>query len=393
MSRQLIDRSPDLKRLRDEGFHLVIADGHLVLHDVPYVNSGCQVRRGSLVSSLTTSGNVAAPPGDHVARFAGDYPCDSSGRPIESIRHESRAVELAPGLTIEHSFSAKPHGLQNYPDFYEKMTAYVAILEGPAQVLDAGATAKTWPVHTTADDDGVFHYHDTASSRAGIATVTAKLEVGKVAIVGLGGTGSYVLDLIAKTPIQELHLFDGDEFLSHNAFRAPGAASVGDLEARPKKVDYYSALYGRMRRGIVPHPYPINRGRLPELGEMEFVFLCIDPGDAKRAIVEYLEAQSKAFVDVGMGVELIGASLSGLLRTTLSTPTKRDHLRRRVSLDDSGALDDYSSNIQVADLNALNAALAVIKWKKTCGFYLDLGREHSLMFSVDDGALINEDSA
>ena len=31
--------------------------------------------------------------------------------------------------------------------------------------------------------------------------------------------------------------------------------------------------------------------------------------------------------------------------------------------------DDYSSNIQVADLNALNAILAIIRWKRYLGFY------------------------
>jgi len=31
--------------------------------------------------------------------------------------------------------------------------------------------------------------------------------------------------------------------------------------------------------------------------------------------------------------------------------------------------DDYSSNIQVAELNALNAVLAVIRWKRHLGFY------------------------
>ena len=31
--------------------------------------------------------------------------------------------------------------------------------------------------------------------------------------------------------------------------------------------------------------------------------------------------------------------------------------------------DYYSSNIQVADLNALNALLAVIRWKRHLGYY------------------------
>ena len=34
--------------------------------------------------------------------------------------------------------------------------------------------------------------------------------------------------------------------------------------------------------------------------------------------------------------------------------------------------DEYATNIQIADLNALNALMAVIKWKKLSGFYQDL---------------------
>ena len=54
----------------------------------------------------------------------------------------------------------------------------------------------------------------------------------KVVIVGLGGTGGYLLDLLAKTPIEEIHLYDDDIFGTHNAFRAPGAASLDDAPRR-----------------------------------------------------------------------------------------------------------------------------------------------------------------
>jgi len=45
--------------------------------------------------------------------FAGEYPCDKHGKPIENIRHASNRQELAPGLIVEHSFSSKPDG--GYP--------------------------------------------------------------------------------------------------------------------------------------------------------------------------------------------------------------------------------------------------------------------------------------
>ena len=53
--------------------------------------------------------------------------------------------------------------------------------------------------------------------------------------------------------------------------------------------------------------------------------------------------------------------------------------------------NDYSRNIQVADLNALNAAMAVIKWKKLLGFYHDFECEHFSAYTLDGNRLNNED--
>ena len=93
-----------------------------------------------------------------------------------------------------------------------------------------------------------------------------------------------------------------------------------------------------------------------------------------------------------MGIHLSDGSLAGLLKVTTSTPTKRDHFRVRVSFTEGGN-NEYERNIQVADLNALNAALAVIKWKKLFGFYLDQEREHCTLYAIAGNTLINEDVA
>jgi tRNA A37 threonylcarbamoyladenosine dehydratase len=76
------------------------------------------------------------------------------------------------------------------------------------------------------EDDSVFNYIDTAATKAGIVAANCKLEGPKIAIVGTGGTGSYALDFVAKTPVAEIHLFDRDGFLNHNAFRCPGTPST-----------------------------------------------------------------------------------------------------------------------------------------------------------------------
>jgi hypothetical protein len=390
MSRQLISRSSDLKKLRDEGYDVEIRSGFLLVKDVPYVNAKKEVKLGILVSELTLAGDVTATPSTHVAMFAGEYPCDKDGSPLEKIRHGG-GQQLADNLTVQYSFSSKPAGGRSYKDYYEKMTAYVAIFLSHAHAIDPNVMAQTFPVIPTEEDESVFKYIDTASSRAGINMANKKLGLAKVAIVGLGGTGSYVLDLVAKTPVKEVHLFDGDVLLSHNAFRSPSAASVEELRSKPKKVAYLKDMYSKMRRGIVNHGYYIDASNVDELQGMDFVFLCIDAGDAKKLIVENLDKFGIPFIDVGMGVELVEDSLRGILRVTTSTAERRHHLRQRVSLASAGDNADYDRNIQIADLNALNAALAVVKWKKLYGFYLDFEKEHNSTYTIDGNMLLSED--
>jgi hypothetical protein len=390
MSHRLISRSPDLKRLRDDEYDVGIVSNHLVVRDVPYLNSKREVKRGVLVSTLHLANDVTREPDTHVAYFIGEYPCHLTGEEIDQIRHGGRQ-DLGGGLVTDHSFSNKPPG--GYPDYHAKMTRYIEIISAPARAVDPEATAKTSPVIECAEEESVFMYLDTASSRAEIGAVSAKLEIGPVAIVGLGGTGSYVLDLIAKTPVAAIHLFDGDVFSQHNAFRSPGAPSGEELAARSTKVDYFRNKYGNMRRHIVAHPYFLDGNNVQELDEMAFVFVSMDNADAKRAIVERLESRDIPFVDVGMGVQLTDGRLSGLLKMTANTKAKRDHFAGRVPFTMGEGRNEYDKNIQVADLNALNAALAVIKWKKLFGFYHDLESEHFAIYAIIDNSMTNEDQA
>jgi hypothetical protein len=395
VSHQLISRSPDLKRLRDEGYDIEIRSGYLLMKGVPYVNSKPEVLRGVIVSKLTLANDVTTAPDDHVAFFAGEYPCRADGTPIEQIRNSTGDVRIDEELTVNHTFSAKPKPHDRYADYYDKMTTYAAILSGPARLIEPGVDAITHPVIAEEEGQSVFHYMDTASSRAEISLVTKKLELSKVVIVGLGGTGSYVLDFVAKTPVKEIHLFDGDVFLQHNAFRSPGAPSGAQLEQKLVKVDYLGRIYSNMHRHIIGHPAYVDASNIDELRTADFVFLCLDRGSAKRLIVDKLTEFGVPFVDVGMGIFLRDDALGGIVRTTTSTPEKRDHViaRKRIPFGDSGGNNEYDRNIQIADLNALNAAYAVIKWKKIFGFYVDLEREHHSLYTIDGNDITNEDQA
>ena len=55
-----------------------------------------------------------------------------------------------------------------------------------------------------------FHIPNTFEARAAIAPVQDRIRGQRIAIIGLGGTGAYLLDLIAKAPVSEIHLLDSD---------------------------------------------------------------------------------------------------------------------------------------------------------------------------------------
>ena len=278
MSRPLISHSADLRRLRDEGYSVQIQHGLLVVRDVPYVDADRRVRAGTLISSLNLAGDTTTTPDTHVVHFDGDFPCGSDGARIQQIAHQSQHFDFGTGLTAEHSFSSKP--AEGYRDYHHKMTTYIGILSGPAEVVDPEISPRIFRTPEE-EQDQVFQYLDTASGRAGIGAVTELLSRETVAIIGLGGTGSYVLDLVAKTPVREIHLFDGDDFLQHNAFRAPGAPTIEELRDRAKKVDYFRSIYSRMRRGIVAHVAALDEGNTQLLEGVTFAFVCMDSGNSK----------------------------------------------------------------------------------------------------------------
>ncbi len=391
MSRRLISRSSDLKRLEDEGYEVAVRGAHLLVGHVPYRNADGVVAFGTLVSTLELAGDVTVKPSDHVAHFIGGVPHGGDGAPLSKILHTVGQQTLGADLVSDCSFSSKPLGGAGYANYHQKMTTYARMISDPARTLDGDVSACTFPVIRDQDEESVFNYIDTASSRAGIAALTERLKVSKVAIVGLGGTGSYILDFLAKTPIGELHLFDEDDFLQHNAFRSPGAPSIQELEEHLKKVEHFARLYSKMRRGIVAHPYNIVEENVEELRAFDFVFLTAESSEAKALIPGKLIEFGVPFVDVGMGLYEAGA-LGGILRATTITPERSGHAGTRIS--SGGGVDDpYAQNIQIVELNALNAALAVIKWKKLLGFYRDEEAEHNTLYVIGGNTLINGEAA
>ena len=386
MSREQISRREDLKRLVEEGYEIEVRSVHLVLHRVPYVTSERTVKYGQLVCPLSDDGAETGPPPDHTMYFAGEYPCDDRGAPIEALRNSSNRQELAEGLWVDHYFSAKP-ATGTYANYYHKVTHYAQVIGRCARRIDPGAVAHAGKLVLSADPNNPFLFMDTASSRAGITRLNERLSGDRVGIVGLGGTGSYILDYVSKTRVAEIHLFDGDRFKQHNAFRAPGPTTTEELEKKPTKAHLYCERYAKMRNGVVAHEFDVEAANVDVLGDLDFVFVAVDDNETRQWLLPALDGMGVPFVDVGMGIEKTDDKLLGVVRTSFRETPKSSAVRR----GEGGVRDigEYERNVQTVELNALNAALAVIRWKKHRGFYLDLGQEDRSTYTIDGNHMSN----
>ena len=393
MSRALIARNGDLRRLEDEGYTLHIVDeAYLLVDNIPYVTVKGEVRESALIMELTLRGDETVLPADHIAHigyWAGEFPYEANGEKLLAlIKGDAKKMSLSDSLPTVYELSAKPDfGYRNY---YHKVTTYVDILSREALLISPDSTAQQWKVFLREDDDeSVFYFADTATARQNTADLARKLQNERVAIVGVGGTGSYVLDLVAKTWVREIHLFDDDTFLQHNAFRSPGSYSRSELEGGSTKSVFHAERYARMRRGIVPRNVRIDHTNVRELGDFDTVFLCMDGHRIKAQILETCMEHNTLLIDVGMGLYRVNGSIAGIIRATACYPEHNSHAKDCLDMGGDTVAGEYERNAQLAELNALNATLAVIKWKKVRGFYCDLERELNCEYVIDGNKLIN----
>lgn len=361
---------PDLQRLVDEGYSIVVHGANLILENVPYVNPSRQIERGALICAFDERQERVT--GDHTVYFTGVVPRRADGTSLALVMVANESVQQVAERTVRCQLSNKPDNVESMlANYYNKLTHYVRKISSYAQAIDPTVTASSNGAFVRKIVPSVFYYPNSAIARSGLEAYEAKLKVGKVAVIGVGGTGSYILDALAKTPAQEVHLFDGDGFEPHNGYRMPGTVDIAEAYAGRNKADLFTQIYCRLRTGIVSHPYRIEQHNLHELDCMDFIFLSIDHGPSRELIAEHLVAKLIPFIDVGIGADKVAEaiSLNVSARYTFVQPSTRQLAMTLPRADDSE--DAMYNNIQLAELNALNAMLAVIRYKQHLGFYTD----------------------
>lgn len=377
---QLANHNPDIQKLIDRGFALRLDSNFLVVRDIPYLDAEGSLCWGAIVTVLKDIDGSRVEPVDHQIFFAGGVPYGLDGNPIPSLGGGEAQVTLAKNdVVVERSFSNKPPG--GLPDFYTKIEHYLSIVSGPARHRYPEASPFTFNFDGDAGPESVFHFRDTLTSRALIGDLAAKFVNEIVAVIGLGGTGAYVLDYLMKTNVLKIRGYDPKPFHVHNAFRSPGQLSADEL-GKPK-AEVYQNRYQSFRKGLHLEEKAIDSNCEADFTDVTFVFVCVDSGTARAEIFDLLIRLGIPFIDVGMGLVRQNGALAGMIRTTVLKPENAEEVRamQLVPLNDPPG-HEYRANIQIAELNAMNASIAMLAYKQHCGFYAQTAPAYNLLMNT-----------
>jgi hypothetical protein len=381
MSLKLVNRNPDLQRLVDRGYAVGFDGAYLLVRDVPYLRADGTLAWGTIVTKLVFVTEEQVQQDDHQIFFAGGHPHGLDGQPIRNLGGGAAALPMTKAsddVIVERSFSNKPRETGKFADFFEKIESYIGIISGPAMEAH-GTNPYTFRVRMDETSTSIFKLHDTLTSRAEIGDLAAKFEDEVLAIIGLGGTGGYLLDMAVRTPVKEVRGFDADDFHVHNAFRAPGRLDPDEL-GQPKAI-VHAARYESFRHGVRLERKYIDLDSAGELAGVTFAFVCVDKGLARAEIWDLLIGLGIPFIDVGLGLRRKGEGLGGMVRMTHVAAGDPRGLRHKGYAEMAAGGDDlYRTNIQIGELNALNACLALIRYKQLRGFYTaTIAYDHLLM--------------
>lgn len=390
MLQTLVSRNDDIRRLVERGYAVTFDSNYLVVRDIPYLGPQRELKWGAIVTLLVFEDKEKVRQQNHQVSFAGSAPHGLDGKPIPNLGdtpHQIALSDTKPRVVVERQLSNKPNA--GYVDFFDKIERYVTIISGPAMDLHS-VTPLTFNAYDSGPEDSVFKVRDTLTSRAEIGDLAAAFKDEVVAIIGLGGTGSYVLDFLVKTPVKAIKAFDADAYHVHNAYRSPGRL-LDEGELRRPKAEVYAARYENFRHGLQFETKYIDETSADELQGVTFAFVCVDKGSARSKIVDLLISLGIPFIDVGMGLNRKRGPISGGVRTTLFSREDAAKVRDAQLVPTHDNPDDiYKANIQIAELNALNASLAVLLYKKKLGLYVDDEPLFNMIFQVGDTHLMRQ---
>ncbi len=330
----------------------------------------------------------------HAVRIITDEELDgrvyhADGTPIENyIAGDGKTWSI---ISIKKGGQGSPEEDGSVDDLIHRYAKQIVGAVSEAGYSETASLAKQEP----------FKIPNTFEARAALRPVQDRIRSQRIAIIGLGGTGAYVLDLVAKTPVKEIHLLDSDDVNWHNLMRAPGAPTAEEVESCKKehlrKVDYYFSKYTPLREGIHAHAVRVDSpsifGKFLSAHPIDYAFVCIDQltnGDSSRQDAVYcaLSETKVPFIDSGVSIALEDCAVRGAVTTSAYAAGSEAWKEAIPNARIEGSVPGYH-NVQLPEVNALAASLAVMEWRRRTEQYVSESASFLYKFRLETPRIVS----
>ena len=340
----------DLLRQEAErrGWTIEVHQNRISVGEVPYRKKDgeagrCQVSVETEDDGLSMKAPDNGGGASHAARLSGvEKGCayQATGEPVGNVLWTDNARECVISIKRDDG---------EYVDGWHALAIYTVRVAGEVGIEEREQSERIFKFQIASEDArDIQLWRDRARGQ-------------QIGIVGLGGVGLWILDLMSKTDVREIKIWDGDEIEGRNLVRAPGWASQDAIGKN--KAECFGEQYGRMRTGIsIRGQYWHSDNPEDTFDGLDFVFVAVDKTETRTALCERLEENEIPFIDVGMGIERREERVRGSCQIFFSGE-EPGRWRIGIPTAEGAGEQDYHA-LQLADLGALNAALAVGMWRR-----------------------------
>ena len=266
---------------------------------------------------------------------------------------------------------------RDYEDAWEALNNYVKKIY--ALFLGGSASAEEAPPRPYTFDVLGDHPSEVVEWRGLLAQEC-------VAIVGLGGVGAWIADLVVKADPQEVHGWDYDCIEPKNLLRMPGGLDPNVWVGKPK-ADWFQETYSLIHTSVHGHNARVLPESVREVTERTtFAFVAVDDADDRMMVCDTLANAGIPFVVVGLSPVRKGKRVKVSLRI-VTAHVDVSSWREAIPQVGQAGQDDYGS-LDLPDVYSMAAAWAIQSWRRMRGQFWQQKREECLDYSANDQSLI-----
>lgn len=208
----------------------------------------------------------------------------------------------------------------------------------------------------------------------------------KIAIIGLGGVGAWIADLMTKTDVIEIHGWDEDVIEEKNIIRMPGAVSpkwVGKAKAM-----WFQKTYRKIHKKVYGHAENITERNVQKIcNNITFAFVAIDNEKGRKIICEHMTKHGIPFIDIGLSLNRNNDNqLCVSIRISIALPYDETWQKSIPAVDKAG--QEIYGKLELPDVAAMAAGWAVQYWRKMRGQLAQEKPQECMKYQADTNMII-----